>query len=75
MSLEVICDYKESLPVAVSTENPLIEELKILKRINIANTEKIRAMGDELKNIKKTIDEILKTVLSLNKEILNLIEE
>lgn len=75
MSLEVICDYKESLPTALSTETPLTKEVQALKKTNIDNGKKMTVLEAELKTLQKTSAEILKITQSLNKEILSLINE
>lgn len=75
MSLEVICDYKESLPIAIGAENPLLDDLATLKRSHLKNEKKMEEMMRELKELRESSSKILNIVTSLNKEILNLLEE
>lgn len=76
MSLEVICDYKESLPSASGTDSPaLLEEINEIKKSHSKISNKISEMEASIKALQKISNDILTIVKSLNKEITCLIEE
>ena len=82
MSLEVICDYKESLPVASGGDQPnFLKELTIMKNTNACLRDQLSLIINEVKILKKEmvsvkamIVENLAITKSLHVEIVSLIQ-